>query len=468
MIVFGTDGWRGLIARDFTFDNVQLVAFATAAYLKKNAKKKNHPSVVIGYDTRFLSKEFAEEAAKILAWKGVTVHLTNTFSSTPMVSYHTKQKGCDLGVVITASHNPAEYNGYKLKASFGGPATPEQIKALEVELKRIVKKPPQMKFKDLEDYIKLNKIRLFDARESFERNIKKKININAIKKANFKVLYDPMFGAGMGSLKDLLPKADEIHNVYNPSFGDLDHPEPIDEHLQELIQTLKTKKYDVGMATDGDADRLGAIDEKGRFVDSHKVFMILMKYLYEVRGKRGSVVKTVSLTSMVNKYCEKNNIKLYETPVGFKYTAKIMSEEKVLIGGEESGGLGTILHIPERDGIFNGLLLLEVMAVRGKKLSELVKELEDEFGVHKYMRRDVKVTEAIKKQVLAACKKKPNKIGNYEVESINEKDGYKFIFKNGWLLIRASGTEPLLRFYSEGKSLRMVNELLDEAINLKK
>jgi len=464
MITFGTDGWRGIIARDFTFDNLHLVALATATYLKKTNPK--NPSVVIGYDTRFMSKEFAEETAKILAWKGIIVNLTDTFSTTPQVSFQTKQKNVDLGIVITASHNPPIYNGYKLKATFGGPATPEQIKALEKDLKRISKNPPILKFKELEDYRKLDKIRIFDAKESYLRSIKNKIDINAIKKANFKILYDPMYGAGMGQLKTLLPNSNEIHNVFNPSFGDIDHPEPIAEHLYELAILVKNDKYDIGLATDGDADRLGVIDETGHFVDAHKVFMILLKYLHQYRKKQGSVVKTVSLTSMVDKYCEKYGLTLHETPVGFKHTAKIMSQEKVLIGGEESGGLGTILHIPERDGLFNGLLLLEAMAVRNKKISELCNELDEEFGPHRYLRKDVRVTESKKIKILNACKKHPKKIGRFQVLSINEKDGYKFILKDAWLLIRASGTEPLLRFYAEAKSLRKVNEILEEAMKL--
>ncbi len=465
MISFGTDGWRGYIARDFTFENLQLVALATASYLKKVAGKK--PRVVIGYDTRFLSKEFAMETAKILAWKDVYVQLTNGVSSTPQVSYHTKQKGADLGIVITASHNPPAYNGYKLKAKFGGPATPEQISQVETELKKIFKRPPQIKCLEFEDYLKLQKISYFEPKESYFRHIKKKINIDAIRKAKFKILYDPMYGAGIGLMKELLHDSDELHNDFNPSFGNLGHPEPIAENLKELIQNVRRYNYDIGIASDGDADRLGAVDQHGNFVDSHKIFMILLKYLYEVRKKRGAVVKTVSLTSMVDKFCAKHKIQLFETPVGFKHTAKIMSEQNVLIGGEESGGLGTMLHIPERDGIFNALLLIEVMAIRGKSLKQLCDELDEEFGIHKFLRRDVKVTPALKEQILKACKKKPVKIGKFDVLSLNDKDGFKFIVEDGWLLIRASGTEPLLRFYSEGKTLSMVNELLDEGMKLK-
>lgn len=466
MIVFGTDGWRGLIARDFTFDNLQNVALATARYLKKNFRQI--PSVVIGYDTRFLSKEFAHETALVLASQGIIVHLTETFSSTPQVSFHTKQKGADLGIIITASHNPPEYNGYKIKANFGGPGTPEQVAELEAELKRVLVKPPQIKMKSLDTYIETKKIRYFDAKESYLRHIKKKIKVNTIREAGFKILHDPMYGAGMQLLKMLIPDTTEIHNIINPSFGEIGRPEPIQEHLYDAMEMMKAKNFNICIATDGDADRLGVIDEEGTFVDSHQVFMILLKYLYEKKKKRGAVVKTVSLTSMVNIYCEKRGIKLYETPVGFKYTAQLMNEENILIGGEESGGLGTALHIPERDGIFNGLLLLEVMAVEKKTLKQLCLELDKEFGTHRYLRRDVIVTQTQKRQILSACEKSPKKLGRFNVLSTVTKDGYKFITEDGWILIRASGTEPLIRFYSEADSFSKVNELLDEGMKLGK
>lgn len=466
-IVFGTDGWRGVIARDFTFENVRLVAYATAKYIKNNFGNVDYPSAVVGYDTRFLSRDFAEEVAAILASQGITVHLTDNFSSTPQVSFHTKQKGAQIGVVITASHNPPKYNGYKLKGNFGGPATPEQISAVEEELKKVIQKPPQFDLKTLDEYIEQKKIRLFNAKESYIRQIKKKVDVQAINEANFKILYDPMYGAGIDTIHLLLPNADVIHNEFNPSFGELHHPEPIAENLQILAEKVKAGKYDIGIATDGDADRVGLIDHEGNFVDSHRVFMILLKYLYEQKKKRGTVVKTVSLTSMVDKYCKAKNIQLIETPVGFKHTAKIMNETKVLIGGEESGGLGTILHIPERDGLFNAMLILEVMALRGKTLKELCQELEEELGPHKYHRRDVKVTPERKKAILAAAQKMPEKIGPFKVESINTMDGYKFYIDGGWLLIRASGTEPLIRFYAEADSMSKVNELLDAGMKLK-
>ncbi|ROL60286.1 phosphoglucomutase/phosphomannomutase family protein [Bacteroidetes/Chlorobi group bacterium MS-B_bin-24] len=465
MIVFGTDGWRGEIARDFTFDNLYKVALATVNYLK--SLNKPNISVVIGYDTRFLSKEFALETALILASNGIVAHLTNTFAATPIVSFHTKQKGSDLGIVITASHNPPNYNGYKIKGRFGGPAPPEEIQKVEAELHKITR-VPKFKFKPLDVYIGSRLIRPFDAREPYIRYVKKKIDIDLIRSKNYKILYDPMYGAGMGILKTLLPNIEEIHNEFNPSFGDLHHPEPVPENLHTLIDKIKLGKYDIGLATDGDADRLGVVDSEGNFIDSHRIFMIILKYLHEIKGKKAPVAKTVSLTSMVNKYCEKNGLTLYETPVGFKHIAKLMAEEKILIGGEESGGLGTILHIPERDGIFNALLLLEIMAKRKKSIKELSDELDKEFGPHRYWRRDVKVTEQEKRALLRACAKMPTKIGKYLVKRIDTKDGYKFYLEDGWLLIRPSGTEPLIRFYAEASSMSIVNEVLENAMKLLK
>lgn len=465
MIVFGTDGWRGEIARDFTFENLQRVALAVTNFLK--SLNRSNLSVVIGYDTRFLSKEFALETALIMASNGIITHLTNTFSTTPMVSFHTKQKGSELGIVITASHNPPNYNGFKIKGKFGGPATPDEIKLVEAELHKI-SRVPKLKFKPLDVYISSRIIRPFDAKEPYFRYIKKKIDLVTIRSKNFKIVYDSMYGAGQGLLKALLPDIEEIHNEINPSFGDLHHPEPVPENLHTLRDIMRSKKYDIGISTDGDADRLGVFDSEGNFIDSHRIFMILLKYLFEIRGRRGAVAKTVSLTSMVNKYCEKNNIQLFETPVGFKHIAKLMNEHKILIGGEESGGLGTILHIPERDGIFNSLLLLEVMAKRDMTIAELSEELDKEFGPHRYWRRDVRVSDTEKKVLLRALSKHPTKIGKYYVKRIDTKDGFKFYFDDAWLLIRPSGTEPLVRFYAEAPSMSIVNELLENALKLLK
>lgn len=469
MIKFGTDGWRAIIAKDFTYENLSYVALGTARYLKKNSFSDKGPSVVIGYDTRFMSAEFAAEVACILAWQGITVHLTDDISTTPHVSYHTKQKSADLGVVITASHNPAEYSGYKVKGNFGGPATPEQVAEIEKEVNKVVARPPQFKHKDLDFYIESKQVRIFDPKESYNRYLKKKIDIKGIQESGLKIIYDPMHGAGIDNITHILDSenVDEIHFDHNPGFGNVDHPEPIANCLTELMDIIKAGGYDVGFATDGDADRLGAVDHEGNFVDSHKVYMILLKYLYEQKRKRGKVVKTVSLTSMVDMYCEDKGIDLIKTPVGFKYIAKKMVEEKVIIGGEESGGLSTALHIPERDGLFNMLLLLDVMVNRKMSLKELVEELDDQFGPHVYNRVDKKMSEKEKDQILKACSKKPQQLGRFKVESIDMTDGYKFFVDNGWLLIRASGTEPLIRFYAEADSMNKVNELIEEGMNLK-
>lgn len=463
-IVFGTDGWRGLIARDYTFENLGLVAHATARYVKK--LKAKGASVVVGHDTRFLSREFAIETSRILASYGITVHLTDTFSSTPQVSFHTLKKKAQIGIVITASHNPAEYNGFKVKASFGGPALPEQITKIEKELAALKGKAPKASVATLDEYIASRTIRLFDAKEAYIAYLKTKIDFDLILKSGVKLVYDPMHGAGIDFMHRILPGVFEIHGDYNPSFGEIDHPEPIAECLLPLSAAVRKKKADMGLATDGDADRLGAVDHTGAYVDPHRIFILLMKYLYTTKKRRGAVVKTVSLTSMVNAYCEKNKIKLHETPVGFKYVAKLMSEEKILIGGEESGGLGTSLHIPERDGVFNGLLLLEMMASTKKSLKQLCDDLDEEFGPHRYRRRDVRVTEQKKKSILAACAKKPVSIGKHKVTRIDTRDGFKFYVENGWLLIRASGTEPLLRFYAEANTMETVNELIDAALLL--
>ncbi len=464
-ITFGTDGWRGLIARDFTFDNLGLVAHATARYVR--SVQRDGSSVVVGYDTRFLSREFAEETARILAAYGITVYLTDAISSTPQVSFHTKAKKAQLGVVITASHNPPQYNGYKLKASFGGPAIPEQIARVEKELAALAGKTPKVKIPTLAEALKSRSIRLFDAKEAYIKYLHKKIDIDLIRTSGLKVVYDPMHGAGINFMHALLPNVFEIHGWHNPGFGEVDHPEPIAECLEPLMRTVKSQGADVGVATDGDADRLGLVDHTGSYVDPHRVFMLIMDYLYHEKKRRGLVVKTVSLTSMVNRFCEKHNLDLVETPVGFKHVAKLMSEGKVLIGGEESGGLGTSLHIPERDGVFNGLLILEMMATRKQSLKQMCDELDERFGPHRFRRRDVRVTEAHKKAVLAAAAKRPLKLGRYNVLQLDERDGYKFTVDGGaWLLIRASGTEPLLRFYAEASTLQKVEELLDAGLKM--
>jgi phosphomannomutase len=466
-IIFGTDGWRGVIADDFTFDNVALVARASAQFFKKHPNAAR--GVVVGYDARFLSDRFAQTVARVLASEGLQVWLTDGIASTPQVSLAAKQKRLAGGVILTASHNPAEYNGFKLKADFGGPSAPEDIAKVQALVDKLEANPPKRPkpLPEFDALVKEKRVRLFDAKKAYVEYVKKKIDLEAIKAAGFKVLYDPMHGSGIHTMDLLLPDADQLHNEYNPSFGDLDHPEPLGEYLGALIDRVKSDGYTVGLATDGDADRLGTVDENGNFVDSHRVFVLLMKYLYEDRRQKGAVAKTISLTTMINQYCERNGIKLFETAVGFKYIAKLMVTERLVIGGEESGGLGTILHIPERDGIFNGLLLLEMMAKRGKTLGELSRELDEEFGPHRYRRIDKRTTPARKDEILKRARAGVAKLGRHPVIATSTLDGFKFFVENGWLLIRASGTEPLLRYYAEADTMEKVDELLKAGLNLK-
>jgi len=465
MIKFGTDGWRGIIARDFTFENLQYVALATCNYLKKSI---NAPlSAVIGYDTRFLSKEFAEEVARVFAENGIKSHLANSIASTPQTSYNCKLYNASIGIMITASHNPHQYNGYKLKANYGGPASPELVAQMEKEIPEILATKPDINLQPLEHYINNGTIIYADFKENYLNYLQEKFDFEKIRKSGIHIVFDPMYGAGINTLGYLLPYIKEIHSTYNPSFGEIDHPEPIESMLGEL-RGITSTGFDVGLASDGDADRLGMVDEQGNFVDAHKIYMIILNYLYKFKNLRGKIVKTVSLSSMVDKYAKKYNIELVETPVGFKYSAELMAKGGVLIGGEESGGLGTILHIPERDGIFNGFLIIEEMIERKMKLSELVNELNEEFGNHIFKRIDVRMSEEEKARTLAMASNSPKKLGNQKVIEINNRDGFKFITDNGWLLVRASGTEPLVRFYAEADSKERVEELLNAGLNFSK
>lgn len=466
-ILFGTDGWRAVIADEFTFTNVELVARAAAQFYKKHRNAGN--GIVIGYDARFLSNRFAETVARVFAAEGMTVWLTNGISSTPQVSLAARQKKLAGGVIITASHNPAEYNGFKLKADYGGPSGPEDIAKVQANVTKLEQNPPARKkaLPALADLLRTKQVKLFDAKKLYLDYVRKKIDLDMIADAGFRVLYDPMHGSGIHTLDSILPNVDQLHNSFNPGFGDLDHPEPLGEYLPGLLEGMRSGNYTFGMATDGDADRLGTVDEHGNFINSHRIFVLLMKYLYEDRGLKGAVAKTISLTTMINQYCERNSIKMYETAVGFKYIAKLMTTEKIVIGGEESGGLGTALHIPERDGIFNGLLVMEMMARRGKTLGQLSQELDEEFGPHRYDRRDVLMTVEQKDRILASAKVGIQKLGKYRVIDTSTLDGYKFFVDNGWLLIRASGTEPLLRYYAEADTDEKVAELLKAGLTLK-
>jgi phosphomannomutase len=457
-IKFGTDGWRGVIADDYTFANLARVALATARYFAGQKKRKN--GIVIGYDARFMSKEFAGVVASVMGNAGIAVKLADSIVSTPMVSLLTLREGAAGGIVITASHNPSRYNGFKIKGDFGGPAHPEMIARVEKELAKVMKLknlPPAKR--TLEQLVAKGTVTPIAMKKRYLDDIAGKIDMDLIRRSGLRILYDVMYGAGQGVLDEVLPGVRQIHESYNPSFGGT-NPEPLAQNLTELMRGVKAERYDIGIATDGDADRIGAVDEQGNFVDSHRIFSLLLKYLVEQKNMTGEVVKSLSVTQMVDQQCAKYGLKLVETPVGFKYICRYMTEHDVLIGGEESGGLGVKGHLPERDGIFLGLMLCEMMAVRRKSLGALVGELMDEFGVHEFRRIDMHLSEKEKESVMKRFRGVVREIGGYAVTGRNDTDGHKLFVEGGWVLVRASGTEPLIRVYAEGGSTAMVDQLL--------
>ena len=461
-IKFGTDGWRGLIAADFTFDNVARVALATANYFKRHKKIRN--GIVIGYDSRFLSKEFAEKTAEVLANRGIKVIISDKISSTPMVSLLTTKLKAAGGVVITASHNPARYNGYKIKGDFGGPAHPEMIEKVEKELKKVLKSKVVSK-KTFDELVEKGTIKKMDFTSIYVEDLRTKLDLSLIESSGIKIVHDAMYGAGMGVMSRLVTLRGELRSTYNPSLGG-GNPEPIVQNIKDLASTVVMKGCDLGIATDGDADRVGALDENGTFVDSHRIFAILLKYLVTEKHQTGEIAKSISVSQMINKMCLKYGLKLHETHVGFKYLCRLMTERNILIAAEESGGLGLKAHLPERDGIYVGLLLAEVMATRKLKLSELVEELMLEFGWHYYNRIDAHVTEKQKQKTLAGYKKGVKNLAGMVVRKVETGDGYKLFFDDGWVLVRASGTEPLIRFYAEADSLYRVDSLLKAAMKV--
>lgn len=459
-VKFGTDGWRAVIADTYTFINVKRVALATALTFK------NHPKIskgiIVGYDTRFQSKEFAHSVAEVLANQGIKAILTDSFVTTPTVSLLTRDLGCALGIMITASHNPYQYNGYKLKDEYGGSMDPEEISKIEDMLKSLGEAVLK---KDFSQLLNEGLIEFIDGNKYYLNYLKDKININAIKKSGLKVIYDAMYGAGQNLMGNFL-EVRQLHGEVNPSFGK-NAPEPVQKNLGEICSEIRNNSYDIGIVTDGDADRIAIIDEKGDFLDAQKTFALLIKYLFEKKRFKGKVVRGYSTSELVKRYCDKNGIELVTVPIGFKHISKIMIKDDVMIGAEESGGIGIKGHLPERDGIYNGMLYLEMLAEYGKSISEMKKELDDEFGKYYYQRNDVHTTEEKKIKTLDVCGKlKPGDIiGGKKISDKDNLDGFKFTFENGWILIRASGTEPLLRIYCETTGKDETDDILKKTIN---
>lgn len=459
VIKFGTDGWRAVIGENYTFNNVRRVSLATARHFKNHPKIKN--GIVIGYDTRFLSKEFAHCSAEVFANEGIKVLLTDSFVTTPTISLMTRDLNLAFGVVITASHNPFKYNGFKLKDEFGGSMGNEELKKIEEQLENINQVNINKNFNEL-----LNNgiITYTNGREFYINNLKNKIDFQIIYNAKKTVIYDPMFGAGQGILKELV-NAEELHSEINPYFNG-GGPEPVEKNVSEICERIKEKKFDIGIVTDGDADRIAIIDENGNFLNAQKTFALLLLYLHRYKNYTGKVVRGYPTSELIVKYCEKYNLEYQTVPIGFKYISKIMIEDDVLIGAEESGGIGIKDHLPERDGLFNGLLYLEMISKTNKTISQLINELEVEFGKYYYNRKDVHTTEEKKQNTLNICGnlKIGQNIGVKQIWKIDNLDGFKFTFENGWIIIRPSGTEPLLRFYCETKGKDKTLEVLNSTI----
>jgi phosphomannomutase len=464
-IKFGTDGWRAIIAKEYTVANVARVAEATANWL---LKKHKSPLVVVGYDCRFGGKMFAEATAKILANQGIRVLLTNGFVSTPMVSLGVVKNKANLGVIITASHNPPDYNGFKLKGYFGGPLLAEEVKEIEDIIANHSSVDPNSL--SLEKFIKSGAIKYTDLEALYCKHIEANFNLKLIKKSGLNLAYDSMYGAGQNVIKKLFPDATLLHCVHNPGFGGT-APEPIERNLQEFETFIKkAKNIDMGLATDGDADRIGLYNSKGVFIDSHNIILLLINYLVTYKKMGGKVCVAFSVTEKVKKLCAHFKLPIQVVKVGFKYVCGVMISEDTLLGGEESGGIAIKGHIPERDGIWIGLTILEYMARTGKSLDALIKEVLKITGTFAYKRIDMHLTEEVKQKVLKNCKEgKYTSFGKYKVDHVNDLDGYKFYFnENEWLMIRASGTEPVLRFYSEASTAAAADNILKAAITIVK
>jgi len=458
-IKFGTDGWRGVIAEDFTFANVRRVAAAIAQYVREESEPAR--GLVVGYDMRFLSAGFAQETAEALAAAGIPVWLAKAGTPTPAVSYAVVARKTAGAVMITASHNPYRWNGIKFKAPYGGSAAPAIIHRIEVHLHRLDRARRQPR------KVRPATVDLVDLTTPYLERLKQLTHLDQIRASGQRFVIDPMYGAGSGCIARLFNEAgipfSEIHSEHNPLFPGL-NPEPIEPHVEGLRQAVMEGNFDAGFATDGDADRIGAIDRTGEFIDSHKIFCILLQHLTEDLGMRGEVVKTFSTTQMIDKLARKHHLTLHLTPIGFKYICELMLTHDILIGGEESGGIGIKGHLPERDGILNSLLLAEVMALKKKTLGELVEDLSREFGPHCYGRVDLEVelsrAQQLVKQVAQGMFKK---VAGLKVTAVEDLDGAKMRFgETAWLLVRASGTENLLRLYSEAPSREQVKALLEE------
>lgn len=474
-IHFGTDGWRGVISDTFTFHNLRLISQAIADAVAsedwlngetEGAVLTDRRRMVVGFDTRFLSDRYAVEAARVLAANGYQVMLTMADVPTPTLSFAVKDLGAIAGIMITASHNAPRYNGVKLKSTYGGSALPEQCRRVEVYLNDNESRGRGPNLMDFDQARSSGLLERFNPTQAYYGHLRKLIDFDAINDHPQRVVVDSMFGSGRGLIKGILQGTGcevlEVRSEMNPGFGGI-HPEPIGRYLGALAGGIAAGHGQLGLATDGDADRIGAMDGRGQFVDAHRILALSLKYLVEQRGWRGKVVKTISTTQMINRLGEKYGLEVVETPVGFNHIADHILHDDVLIGGEESGGMTFRGHIPEGDGVLMGLLILEMVAAYDAPLEDLVSDLLTQVGPAHYARLDLRLARPVSKprMVERLQTQAPASIGGVEVTAVSNLDGVKYVLRDdSWLLIRPSGTEPVLRVYAESPEPGMVEELL--------
>ncbi len=472
-ITFGTDGWRAVISDEFTFANVRRVAQAIAEVLLEDARTSGNgptadaPLAVVGFDTRFLSDRYAWAVSEVLAGNGLRVALTKADTPTPVMSFAIPRTAAVGGVMITASHNPPRYNGIKLKSAYGGSATVADTKRVEAKIVANLAEDREPWRMDMDEAVARGMVTKFDPFPAYRDHLRHLIDFETIRRARLHVAIDAMYGTGRGYIRNLLAEAGaqvtEIRGEMNPGFNGI-HPEPIAKHLKPLMDLMSAGGFHLGLATDGDADRIGAVGPTGRFIDPHCIMTLALRYLVEVRGWRGAVVKTVSTTQMLNRLASRYGLALHETPVGFNHIGDLMMTDDVLIGGEESGGISIKGHIPEGDGVLIGLLMAEIVAYYGKSPEALLAEVMAEIGHFDYARNDFKVRPFEKAALVSRLiELAPAALAGSPLASINQRDGVKYLLaNNSWLLIRPSGTEPVLRVYAEAHSSETVQALLAE------
>ena len=460
-IKFGTDGWRGVIAADFTFANARTVAAAIARHVARGEDASK--GVLVGYDHRFASDAIALAVAEVISSTGTPVWLADKPCPTPTISLLVRQRQAAGGLVITASHNPYSWNGIKYKASYGSSALPSIVAQIEKELEGVLTNstlqlPPR---KEL--------VHALEPRAPYLDTVEKLVDWQRLRDAKFRFVVDPMHGSAAGLLKELFDRngvaCDEIRGTRDPLFGGV-HPEPIEPHIEALRQAVLAGKYDAGLAADGDGDRIGAIDRDGSFVNPHQIFALMVWHLIGTRHLPGDIAKTFSVTKLIDKLAAKYGRKLHEVPIGFKYICELMLEQNILIGGEESGGIGTSLYLPERDATVSALFLAELMAWHRKSLGELLATLQAEFGSYHYSRIDLDVRRGQKEQAIAHfANEKTKRVGDWNITRREDLDGIKlYLGEIGWVMVRASGTENLLRIYSETSHTETTQQVLDTAV----